>query len=108
MTDSEKLEKASKKKYFTFSYTYTRHNPQLGEYECKSEVIASSEKEAEKLARKACEGTLYGYNQFNEITGASPALKLNEDYRLELTRDRLASGRYSKTTYVKAYKIYHC
>lgn len=106
MTDSEKLEKASKKKYYPFFYTYIRHNPQLGERECQSEIIASSEKEAEKLAKKACEGSLYGYNQFGEIIGAGPALELDKDYYLELARDRLASGHYSKTTYVKAHKIY--
>lgn len=82
-TKEEKLAIAEKKTYYKYIYDYTRHNPQLGTYHATSTVIASSDKEAEKLARKRCNSVIYGSNAFDHIESRSGALVRDVDYRLE-------------------------
>lgn len=89
-TREEKLAIAEKKTYYKYTYDYARYNPQLGTYHATSTVIASSDKEAEKLARKNCDKALYGSNFFDHIEQRSAALIRDVDYRLEAIsrRDR--------------------
>lgn len=106
-TDSEKLEIAQKKKYYEFTYQYTRSNPQLGNYKTTSTVIAATEKEAEKLAKISCDKAIYGWNSFDCIVKKSEQLKLGEDYELTiqyLKRDQYGYPRGSSS--VVARKIY--
>lgn len=89
-TKEEKLAIAEKKTYYTYTYDYVRHNPQTGTYHASSTVIASSDKEAEKLARKNCDNVLYGSNVFDHIEKRSDALVRDVDYILKAIsrRDR--------------------
>ena len=107
LTVEEKLQKASKKKYYEFTYQYTRYNPQLGEYKAMSTVIASTEKEAIKLATKACDGAIYGYNSFDFIISKSEPLVLDKDYSLHIESKKNRYGWSVGNPFVVAKKIYH-
>lgn len=104
-TFEEKLETAKKQKYYEYTYQYTRYNPQLGSYKATSTVIAHTDKEAEKLAKKACEGAIYGSNSFDFIIKKSEALTLDVDYTLTRGFKKDCYG-YVRDYYVKAEKIY--
>ena len=107
LTVEEKLQKASKKKYYEFTYQYTRNNPQLGQYKSTSTVIASTEKEAIKLATKACNGAIYGYNSFDFIISKSEPLILDKDYSLHIEYKKDRHGYSVGSPFVVAKKIYH-
>ena len=106
LTAEEKLQKASKKKYYEFTYQYTRNNPQLGRYKSTSTVIASTEKEAIKLATKACDGAIYGYNSFDFIISKSDPLVLDKDYSLHIESKKNRYGWSVGNPFVVAKKIY--
>ena len=107
LTVEEKLQKASKKKYYEFTYQFTRYNPQLGQYKSTSTVIASTEKEAIKLATKACNGAIYGYNSFDFIISKSEPLILDKDYSLHIEYKKDRHGYSIGSPFVVAKKIYH-
>lgn len=79
---TEQMERANKRKYYEYTYVYSRYNPQLGCRECSSTVIASSDAEAKKLAKRACSGAAYGSNAFERLAGRGPVLTKGVDYRL--------------------------
>lgn len=107
ITEASKLATASKKKYYEFTYQYTRNNPQLGQYKSTSTVIASTEKEAIKLATKACDNAIYGYNSFDFIISKSEPLVLDKDYSLHIEYKKDRHGYSVGSPFVVAKKIYH-
>ena len=106
-TFEEKMEAAKKAKYYKFEYSYIRYNPQIGDYESKSSVIAKTEKEAIRLATKKCNRASYGYNTFGGIISKSDVLVLDKDYSLE-KKSRTDKYGYSTGVYdIVAEEIYH-
>lgn len=107
LTAEEKMAKAMKKKYYEFTYEYIRYNPQFGSYTAKSTVIASTEKEAIKLAETACDGIIYGYNSFNKILSKGPELTYGKDYTLEEKWKKTSTGRcIGRLPMIAARKVY--
>jgi hypothetical protein len=83
MTDVERLEKAQKKRYRIYEYVYSRYNSQNGTHEYTSDIIASSDSEAKKIAEHNCNSTVYGSNTFLRLSAKSDILA-KEDYTLEV------------------------
>lgn len=80
------------KKYYEFTYSYSRYNPQLGTRDCTSTVIASTKAEAAKLAKRACNSAIYGSNYFNEVLSRGPVLVEGKDYVLKTEMIRSPAG----------------
>lgn len=106
-TEADRIEMASKKKWYQFEYQYTRYNPQLGEYQSKSTVIAKTEKEAEKLAKMSCDKAIYGSNYFDCILSKSGPLELGKDFALEIAYKYNKRGHRTGNPFVVARKLYH-
>ena len=102
---SEQMERANKRKYYEYTYVYSRYNPQLGYSERSSTVIASTDAEAKKLAKRSCGSTVYGSNDFERLAGKGPVLTKDVDYRLTTKYVNHRNG--LSTAEVVAEKIYH-
>lgn len=101
---TEQMERANKRKYYEYTYVYSRYNPQLGCSERSSTVIASSDAEAKKLAKRACSDAAYGSNDFERLAGKGPVLTKDVDYRL--TTKKVSNRDGWGTKEVVAEKIY--
>lgn len=106
-TDEDRLEMASKKKWYKFEYQYTRYNPQLGSYKATSTVIAKTEKEAEKFAKMSCDKAIYGSNSFDCILNKSGTLELGKDFELEISFKKDKYGYRRGNSFVVARELYH-
>ena len=84
----EKISKATKKKYYEYEYICIRDNPQNGCHEHILTVIAKTDKEAIRLAKKQRSNTIYGYNYFKEL-GPSPKklLQFKKDYDFNISKN---------------------
>lgn len=66
MTIDEKIEKAKAAKWFNFSYTETRYNPQLGTRSYTKHVLARNPSEAERIVKMHHSNVLYGSNSYDK------------------------------------------
>ena len=62
-----------------YIYEYYRYNPQLGTSVRTGEVYETTIKKAEKVARRHCDETLYGYNCFDRLIQKSEPIVLGVD-----------------------------
>lgn len=106
MDINEKLEKAKSKKYYKWEFFYERHNPQLGVHTHSSTVIAATEAEAIRLAKKYCDGGCYGYNYFDHL-GEKKLLEYGKDYILKIEQEYNESTDRYYAPKVVAEKVYH-
>lgn len=66
MTIDEKIEKAKNAKWYNFSYTETRYNPQTGIRSYTKHVLARNPSEAERIVKMHHSNVLYGQNFYDK------------------------------------------
>lgn len=101
----EMLANAKKRRYYQYGYDYERHNPQTGVHEHSGYVIAKTDAEAMKLAKKQCAGGVYGWNKLIGLNGEKKLLKYGEDYTLSVEKEWVGFGDYKPV--IKVSTVFH-
>ena len=101
----EMLANAKKRRYYQYGYDYERHNPQTGVHEHSGYVIAKTDAEAMKLAKKPCAGGVYGWNKLIGLNGEKKPLKYGEDYTLSVEKEWVGFGDYKPV--IKVRTVFH-
>lgn len=103
---SDMRKRLAKKKVYEFEYAINRYNPQLGFCERVSTVLATSESEAERKAKKSYRDyRAYGTLSFKGLTGNKKLLSVDVDYRWVVGLEDVDFG--NQKIVKKLERVYH-